>query len=139
MFDQKSCKMDFSKFIVLVWHGQDCKKKTKWLGAWLLWFFTIIAHLFNVFNFIFAKSSWRKICFCHTITCGTDLRRSPHLVILIKHFVKDQGVLLSWLVQKYVMLDRVDGPQLWKCFGRPWFTKNVVKAKSSWCSEKYFV
>ena len=61
-------------------HFSD-KLKAKWLGAWLRWFFTIIIHLFTVFNFIFAKSSWKNICFCwrHTITRGTDLRRSPHV------------------------------------------------------------
>ena len=65
-----------------MWHGQTCyisQIKTKRVGAWPLWIFSMVAQIFNVFKFIFAKSSRRKIFFCwgHTNTLGTFLRRSP--------------------------------------------------------------
>ena len=67
---------------MLVWHGQTCyisQIKTKRVGAWPLWIFSMVAQIFNVSKFIFAKSSRRKIFFCwgHTNTLGTFLRRSP--------------------------------------------------------------
>ena len=65
-----------------MWHGQTCyisQIKTKRVGAGPLWIFSMVAQIFNVFKFIFAKSSRRIIFFClgHTITLGTFLRRSP--------------------------------------------------------------
>ena len=75
-------KIVFSKFSVIVWQGQFCcisQIQTKRVGAWLLWFFFIMKHIFKVFSFNFTKSSRKEIffCWCHTITLGTDLRSFP--------------------------------------------------------------
>ena len=71
-----------------MWHGQTCyisQIKTKRVGAWPLWIFSMVTQIFNVFKFIFAKSSRKKIFFCwgHTNTLGTFLRRSPQVNILM--------------------------------------------------------
>ena len=66
VFGQNSCKKDFSKFSVIVWHGQYCcisQIKTKRVGAWPLWFFSITKHIFDVFNLNSSKSSREKIFF----------------------------------------------------------------------------
>ena len=67
VFGQNSCKKDFSKFSVIVWHGQYCyisQIKTKRVGAWPLWFFSITKHIFDAFKLNSSKSSWEKIFFC---------------------------------------------------------------------------
>ena len=78
-----------------MWHGQTCyisQIKTKRVGAWPLWIFSMVAQIFNVFKFIFAKSSRKKIFFCwgHTNTLGTFLRRSP-LLSSVNWFVSPHG------------------------------------------------
>ena len=65
-----------------MWLGQTCyitQIKTKRVGAWPLWIFSIVTQIFNVFKKKIAKSSRKKIFFCwgHTNTLGTFLRRSP--------------------------------------------------------------
>ena len=66
LFGQNSWIRDFSKFSVIVWHGQDCdisQIKTEKVGAWPLWFFSIMTHMCNVFFFIFAIPHGEKCVF----------------------------------------------------------------------------
>ena len=54
IFGQNSCKKGFLGFSVIVWHGQFCcisQIQTKRVGAWPLWFFFIMKHIFEVSNF----------------------------------------------------------------------------------------
>jgi len=72
IFGQNSCKKGFLGFSVIVWHGQFCcisQIQTERVGAWLLWLFFIIKHMFKIFNL---NLLYEKYCFM--IISGTCIR-----------------------------------------------------------------
>ena len=121
-----------------MWHGQTCyitQIKTKRVGAWPLWIFSMVAQIFNVFKFIFAKSSRRKIFFCwgHTNTLGTFLRRSPQVedgLSQISNFDKSW-----WLDCRCSYSTWTEGADIWKllnaCFLLKTFLGVVMPARLS--------